>query len=151
MIGGVHSVLAFGAGEGTSAQDLAAFSANGTVPTSDLDQAPLYEGLEQAWPGFTAAGRCIAFATHDVAETTPVAPTSPSAPATVTLHALDSVHGPISSFATVHGVPVALAVAAATRGHEDQSYLAFMRLAENVPTSPQSFVAAMRVYTGSEN
>ena len=49
------------------------------------------------------------------------------------------------------GVPVALAIAAATSGHEAQSYVAFMRLAENVPTSPQSFIAAMRAYTGSEN
>jgi len=96
-------------------------------------------------------GRCTAFAAHDVVETTPVAPSRPSVPSTVTLHALNSVHGPIASLATVHGAPVALAVAAATRGHEAQSYVAFMRLAENVPTSPQSFVSAMRIYTGSEN
>ncbi|HET9105086.1 MAG TPA: penicillin acylase family protein [Solirubrobacteraceae bacterium] len=97
-------------------------------------------------------GRCVAFAAHDVTETTPIAPTSPSAPGPpVVLHALSSVHGPIASFATVHGTPVALAISAATRGHEAQSYVAFMRLAENVPTSPQSFVAAMRPYTGSEN
>jgi len=60
-------------------------------------------------------------------------------------------HGPIASLATVHGAPVALAVSAATRNHQVQSYVAFMRLAENVPTSPQSFVSAMRIYTGSEN
>ncbi len=96
-------------------------------------------------------GRCIPFATHDVVESTPVSPTSPSPPQTITLHALDSVHGPIGSFGTVHGAPVALANAAATHDHEAQSYVAFMRLAENRPTSPQSFVDAMRAYTGSEN
>ena len=58
-------------------------------------------------------GRCTAFAAHDVVETTPVAPSRPSVPSTVTLHALNSVHGPIASLATVHGAPVALAVAAA--------------------------------------
>ncbi|MEO6857851.1 MAG: penicillin acylase family protein, partial [Solirubrobacteraceae bacterium] len=52
---GFHSVLAFGEGENTSAQDLAGFFANGSVPATDLNQQPLYEGLEQAWPGFTAA------------------------------------------------------------------------------------------------
>ena len=96
-------------------------------------------------------GRCIAFTSRDVSDNTPVAPTSPAAPSTITLHTLNSVHGPISGFATVHGVPVALSTAAATVGHEVQSYVAFMRLAENVPTSPQSFIAAMRAYTGSEN
>ena len=52
---GFNSVLAFGEGESTSAQDLAAFEANGTVPAADLDQDQQYEGLEQAWPGFTTA------------------------------------------------------------------------------------------------
>jgi acyl-homoserine lactone acylase PvdQ len=107
-------------------------------------------------PSFTSThylykGTCTAFATHDVVEQTPVAPTSPSAPQTVTLHTLRSVHGPVGRFATVHGVPVALAGAAAPYDHESQSYVAFMRLAENTPTSPQSFISAMRAYTGSEN
>jgi acyl-homoserine lactone acylase PvdQ len=96
-------------------------------------------------------GRCIAFTSRDVVEQTPVAPTSPSAPQTITLRTLNSVHGPIGHFGTVHGAPVALAVAAATSGHEARSYVAFMRLAENKPTSPQTFIAAMRPYTGSEN
>jgi acyl-homoserine lactone acylase PvdQ len=96
-------------------------------------------------------GKCIAFDTRTVTEQTPVAPTSPSAPQTITLHTLDSVHGPVGRFATVHGVPVALSVSAATLDHEARSYVAFMRLAENTPTSPQSFIAAMRAYTGSEN
>jgi acyl-homoserine lactone acylase PvdQ len=107
-------------------------------------------------PSFTSThylyrGKCIAFASRTVTEHTPVAPTSPSAPQTITLHTLDSVHGPVGRFATVHGVPVALSVSAATLNHEDRSYVAFMRLAENKPTSPQSFIAAMRAYTGSEN
>jgi acyl-homoserine lactone acylase PvdQ len=96
-------------------------------------------------------GRCIAFESGEVVEHTPVAPTSPSAPQTITMHTLNSVHGPIDAYATVHGVPVALAVAAATAGHEAQSYVAFMRLAENVPSSPQTFIEAMHAYTGSEN
>lgn len=96
-------------------------------------------------------GTCTAFLTHDVVEQTPVAPTSPSAPQTITLHTLRSVHGPVGRFATVHGVPVALAGAAAPYDHEAQSYVAFMHLAENTPTSPQSFISAMRAYTGSEN
>jgi acyl-homoserine lactone acylase PvdQ len=96
-------------------------------------------------------GRCIAFATRAQTETTPVNPTSPAPSQTITFHTLDSVHGPITSFATVHGVPVALSTAAATLDHEAPSYIAFMRLAENKPTSPQSFVATMRHYTGSEN
>ncbi len=96
-------------------------------------------------------GHCIAFTTRTITETTPVAPTSPSAAQTITLHTLNSVHGPVGRYATVNGVPVALATAAATSGHEAQSYVAFMRLAENTPTSPQSFITAMRAYTGSEN
>jgi acyl-homoserine lactone acylase PvdQ len=94
---------------------------------------------------------CIPFTSRTVVEQMPVAPTSPSPPQTITMHTLDSVHGPIGRFATVHGAPVALATAPATAGHETQSYVAFMRLAENVPTSPQTFVSAMRAYTGSEN
>lgn len=96
-------------------------------------------------------GRCIPFQTGEIVEHTPVAPTSPSASQTITMHTLNSVHGPIDAYGTVHGVPVALAVAAATDGHEAQSYVAFMRLAENVPTSPQTFIDAMHAYTGSEN
>ena len=78
-------------------------------------------------------GRCTPFTTQTITEQTPVAPTSPGAPETITEQTLNSVHGPIGHFATVHGVPVALAVAAATDGHEAQSYVAFMRLSENGP------------------
>jgi acyl-homoserine lactone acylase PvdQ len=96
-------------------------------------------------------GRCIPFSTRSIVERTPVAPTSPGAPQTITLHTLNSVHGPIGHYGRVHGTPVALAVSPATEDHVAQSYVAFMRLAENKPTSPQSFIAAMRAYTGSEN
>jgi acyl-homoserine lactone acylase PvdQ len=96
-------------------------------------------------------GHCIPFASREIVEQTPVKPTSPSPSQTITMHTLDSVHGTVGHYATVHGVPVALATAAATNGHESQSYVAFMRLAENIPTSPQSFVTAMRAFTGSEN
>jgi acyl-homoserine lactone acylase PvdQ len=107
-------------------------------------------------PSFAATdylyrGKCIPFTAGEIVEHTPVAPTSPAAPATVTMHTLNSVHGPIGSYATVHGVPVALANAAATDDHEAPSYVAFMRLAEDKPTSPQTFIDAMHAYTGSEN
>jgi acyl-homoserine lactone acylase PvdQ len=95
--------------------------------------------------------RCIPFSSRTIVEQTPVAPTSPSPPQTITMHTLDSVHGPIGHYATVRGAPVALATSPATAGHEAQSYVAFMRLAENVPTSPQSFIAVMRPFAGSEN
>ncbi len=96
-------------------------------------------------------GRCIRFASRTVVERTPVAPTSPKPSQTITLHTLDSVHGPIGRFATVHGMPVALATAPATHRHEAPSYVAFMRLAENRPTGPASFISTMRAFTGSEN
>jgi acyl-homoserine lactone acylase PvdQ len=96
-------------------------------------------------------GHCIAFSSGQIVEQTPLSPTSPSAPQTITMHTLNSVHGPIGSYATVHGVPVALANAAATDDHEAQSYVAFMRLAEDEPDSPQTFIDAMHAYTGSEN
>ncbi|HZU59379.1 MAG TPA: penicillin acylase family protein, partial [Solirubrobacteraceae bacterium] len=96
-------------------------------------------------------GRCIRFSSRTVVEHTPVPATSPQPPQTITLHTLDSVHGPIGRFATVHGVPVALATAPATHHHEAPSYVAFMRLAENKPTGPRSFIATMRAFTGSEN
>jgi acyl-homoserine lactone acylase PvdQ len=127
-----------------------AFSANEDVFAERLCNP------DRSRPSFSSThylyhGRCIAFTSRAITEQTPVAPTSPSPPQTITLHTLDSVHGPIGSYARVRGVPVALAIAAATHEHEAQSYVAFMRLAENVPTSPRSFVAAMRAYTGSEN
>jgi hypothetical protein len=56
VFGGFYSVLAFGEGEGTSDQDLARFEATGQPPAVDLSQDTQYEGLEQAWPGFTTAG-----------------------------------------------------------------------------------------------
>ncbi len=96
-------------------------------------------------------GHCIAFTTRTITEQTPVAPTSPSLPRTFSFHTLNSVHGPIDDFATVHGAPVALSLSAATQGHEASAYVAFMRLAEDVPTSPQTFIDAMHAYPGSEN
>ena len=97
-------------------------------------------------------GSCIPFSSGEIVEQTPVAPTSPSAPQTITMHTLNSVHGPIRAYATVNGVPVALSIAAATVDHEALSYVAFMQLAEDGPvSSPQSFIAAMHNYTGSEN
>ena len=127
-----------------------AFSANEDVFAERLCN-PDHSKPSFASTHYTYRGHCIPFATGQVTDTTPVAPTSPSPSQTFTLHTLNSVHGPITSYATVHGVPVALATAAATLGHEAPSYVAFMELAENRPTSPQSFVTTMRHYTGSEN
>jgi acyl-homoserine lactone acylase PvdQ len=139
-----------------------AFSANEDVFAEQLcnpdgSKAPPSGAADHsAKPSFSSThyrykGHCVPFSSRTITEQTPVSPTAPAAPETVTLHTLNSVHGPIGSFATVHGKPVALAVAAATDNHEAQSYVAFMRLAENVPTSPKSFIAAMAPYTGSEN
>ncbi len=52
---GFYSVLAYGEGEGTSAQDLATNTALDTIPAADTNQLSMYEGLEQAWPGFTSS------------------------------------------------------------------------------------------------
>jgi acyl-homoserine lactone acylase PvdQ len=97
-------------------------------------------------------GRCVPFSTGEIVEQTPVAPTSPSPPETITMHTLNSVHGPIRAYATAGRAPVALSVAAATVNHEALSYVAFMLLSEpGAVNSPQSFIAAMHNYTGSEN
>ena len=101
---------------------------------------------------YSYKGRCLPFSTGEIVEQTPVAPTSPSPPETITMHTLNSVHGPIRAYATVNGAPVALSVSAATVNHEALSYIAFMLLSEsNAVNSPQSFIAAMHHYTGSEN
>jgi len=127
-----------------------AFSSNEDVFAEKLCNA---DGSKPSFSStsYVYKGKCIPFDVHDVVVQTPVAPTSPSAPQTITFHAMRSVHGPVGRFATVHGTPVALAISPATYGHEAQSYVAFMHLAENVPTSAQTFVSTMRAYTGSEN
>jgi acyl-homoserine lactone acylase PvdQ len=127
-----------------------AFSANEDVFAEKLCN-PDHTRPSFASSHYLYRGHCIAFSSREIVEHTPVAPTSPSAPQTIDMHTLNSVHGPITSYARVHGVPVALATAAATVDHEAPAYVAFMRLAENEPTSPQSFIAAMRAYPGSEN
>jgi len=97
-------------------------------------------------------GRCVAFEQRDQTDTPPVSPTSPGPPSpTVTLRALRSVHGPVESFATVHGQPVALTVANATDQHAVQSSVSFMRLAENQVHDAPSFIDAFSQYTGNEN
>jgi acyl-homoserine lactone acylase PvdQ len=127
-----------------------AYSANEDVFAEKLCN-PNHSRPSFASSHYVYKGRCIAFSSGEIVEHTPVAPTSPSPPQTITMHTLNSVHGPITSYARVHGAPVALATAAATLDHEAPAYVAFMRLAENQPTSPQSFIAAMRAYPGSEN
>jgi acyl-homoserine lactone acylase PvdQ len=127
-----------------------AFSANEDVFAEKLCN-PNHARPSFASSHYMYKGRCVAFSSRQIVERTPVAPTNPSPPQTITMHTLNSVHGPITSYARVHGVPVALATAAATVDHEASAYVAFMRLAENKPTSPRSFIAAMRAYPGSEN
>ncbi len=127
-----------------------AFSANEDVFAEKLCN-PNHTRPSFASSHYLYRGRCTAFSSREIVEHTPVAPTSPSPQQTITMHTLNSVHGPVTSYARVHGVPVALATAAATVDHEAPAYVAFMRLAENRPHSPQSFIAAMHAYPGSEN
>jgi len=96
-------------------------------------------------------GRCTLFDSRDQTDTPPVAPTSPKVSAPVVLRALRSVHGPVESYATVHGQPVALTVANATDNHATQSVVAFQRLAENQVHDAPSFIDAMHRFTGNEN
>jgi acyl-homoserine lactone acylase PvdQ len=96
-------------------------------------------------------GRCVPFTRATVTDQLPVGAENTEVPQTVTLTTENSVHGPVTYYATVHGIPVALTTANATQGHEVQSYIAFMRLAENKVDSPQSFVSTMRYVTGGEN
>ena len=96
-------------------------------------------------------GRCVPFEARDQTVSTPVSPLSPGPPGSVTLRALRSVHGPVESYATVGGVPVALTVANATNYHAAQSAVAFMRLNENRVHDYASFADAFTLFTGNEN
>jgi acyl-homoserine lactone acylase PvdQ len=96
-------------------------------------------------------GRCVPFTQATVADALPVGAENTEVPTTVDLTTENSVHGPVTYYATVHGAPVAITTANATQGHEVQSYVAFEKLAENEVDSPQSFVSTMRLVTGGEN
>jgi acyl-homoserine lactone acylase PvdQ len=96
-------------------------------------------------------GRCVPFTQGTVADVLPTGAENTELPSTVDLDTEDSVHGPVTYYATVHGIPVAITTANATRNHEVQSYVAFEKLAENEVDSPQSFVSTMKLVTGGEN
>ena len=96
-------------------------------------------------------GTCTPFTHRDVTYTTPVAPTGPAPPETVTLRTMRSVHGSVHSFATSGGTPYALVRSTAVSEQAVRSITAFSLIAEGAVTSPESFVATMRHYTGNEN
>ncbi len=134
------------------------FAWTGTTPNGDTVDTFAEKLCEPdgSTPSFSSThyernGACVAFELRDQKVTTPVAPTSPAPSQTFTLRGMRSVHGSITDFGKVGGVPVAFAEAHVTAGHEAQSLLAFMRLAENRPTDAASFQQAMRAYTGMEN
>jgi acyl-homoserine lactone acylase PvdQ len=88
---------------------------------------------------------------RDQSVTTPVAPTDPQPPQTITYRTMRSVHGPVFAFAHVGKRPVALAKAKAVDFHELDALVPFMRLAENAPTGPRSFMKIMGKFPGTEN
>ena len=111
---------------------------DGTPPTLSSD-AYLYNGT------------CTPFTHRDVVLTTPVAPTDPQPPQTVTLRTMRSVHGSVDWFATSGGTPYALVRSTAVSKQAIRSITAFSLIAEGAVTSPETFVATMRHYTGNEN
>ncbi len=96
-------------------------------------------------------GACVAFTSREQRVPTPASPTAPRPPGEVVLTTLRSVHGPVQGFGTVGGRPVALTFSSGVYKQAIQSLVAFQRLAENRVTSPASFEAAMRLFTGNEN
>ncbi len=96
-------------------------------------------------------GKCIPFLMRKQSVTTPVAPTGPTTPQTITYETKRSVHGPVFSYATVHGRPVALTVAKAVDFHELSAAIPFMELSENDPHNVHQFMSVMGRFPGSEN
>lgn len=96
-------------------------------------------------------GACVAFTSREQRVPTPASPTEPRPAGEVVLTTLRSVHGPVQGFGTVGGRPVALTFTSGVYRQAIQSLVAFLRLAENQVTSPASFEAAMRLFTGNEN
>ncbi|HEV2999280.1 MAG TPA: penicillin acylase family protein [Solirubrobacteraceae bacterium] len=89
-------------------------------------------------------GRCVPF--HERIHELRIAPV-PSSPGsrarTVRMEVLRSVHGPVQSFATAGGQPVAIAEARSTYRHELDSAVAFKRLSGGEVTDARSFQRAM--------
>src|SRR5947209_6440390 len=133
------------------------FAWTGTTPSGDTVDtfAEQLCNPDGSAPSFSSTsyvhdGKCVPFEMRDQTETTPTGAGNPAPPQTFTLRGMRSVHGSVTSFGRVGGKPVAFPEAHVTAGHEAQSLLAFMRLAENVPTDGRSFQNAMRAYTGME-
>lgn len=89
-------------------------------------------------------GRCVPFheRVHEL-RIAPIASSPTSRSRTVRMQVLRSVHGPIQSFATVGGHPVAIAEARSTYMHELDSAVAFKRLSGGEVTDARSFQQAM--------
>ncbi len=96
-------------------------------------------------------GRCVPFLMRDQSVTTPVSPLDPQPPQTITYRTMRSVHGPVFAFARAQGHAVALAKAKAVDFHELNASVSFMKLAENRPTGPRSFMRVMGTFPGTEN
>ena len=83
-------------------------------------------------------GQCRAMTTFDAG----ILRGAPGQPDTkVVFH--ETVHGPVTGYARVKGVRVALAQDRSTRGREAVNLVPFMELNENVPASPQGFIKTM--------
>lgn len=85
-------------------------------------------------------GHCVPFLVRDRRETTTTNALDTSAPETFVLRTVRSVHGPIQSTGTVHGVPVAFARQDATYGHLADTGLYYDELLTGKVDSPQSFI-----------
>ena len=134
------------------------FAWTGTTPNGDTvdtfaEQLCNPDGSPPSFDStsYMHGGQCVPFEVREQKVTTPTGAGNAAPPQTFTLRAMRSVHGPITHFGKVGGLPVAFTEAHVTAGREAQSLMAFMRLAENVPTDGRSFQQAMRAYSGMEN
>jgi acyl-homoserine lactone acylase PvdQ len=137
------------------------FAWSGTSPMSDnadvfaerlCDPGGGRVGDPAAATHYRHRGACRPFVSREQVLTTPASPTSPdSTPQRITLRTLRSVHGPVTHFARVGGVPVALAQSKTVDFREVDAALAFARLASGQVTDFASFRRAWRDYPGGEN
>lgn len=97
-------------------------------------------------------GRCVPFLERDQILHTGPSAANPSDPVqTITLRIERSVHGPIQGTATVHGVPVALALARSTYFHEADAAPFFAELNDGSVASAAQFRHAVRFVNSSFN
>jgi acyl-homoserine lactone acylase PvdQ len=134
------------------------FAWTGTTPNGDTvdtfaERLCNSDGSEPTFDStsYVRKGKCVPFAIREQTVQTPTGAGNPSPPQSYTLKAMSSVHGPIGHFGRVGGRPVAFAESHITSGREAKSLMAFMQLAENVPTDGRSFQQVMRNYSGMEN